>query len=109
MEYPLESRTFEFSKNVIFLCKRLPQNQYNKPLISQVLRSSTSVGANYCEANGASSKSDFRNKIHICKKEAQETRYWLKLLEASNNTIDGLDGLIQEAHEFTLIFVKIAK
>ncbi len=51
----------------------------NSNIISQLLRSATSVGANYHEANAASSKNDFRNKIYICRKEIQETEYWLDL------------------------------
>jgi len=54
-----------------------------KPLISQLVRSSTSVGANYCEANGASSKKDFKNKIHICKKEVQESKHWLHMISVA--------------------------
>jgi len=78
--------------------------------VSQVIRSSTSVGANYCEANGASSKKDFRNKIHICKKEIQETKYWLELLGevVSENQKASLRKLWKEAHELTLIFNKIS-
>jgi len=75
-----------------------------------VIRSSTSVGANYCEANGASSKRDFRNKIYICKKEIQETKYWLELLEEMIDEGKKAElGLLQkEAQELTLIFNKIS-
>ena len=75
-----------------------------------MIRSSTSVGANYCEANGASSKRDFRNKIYICKKEIQETKYWLELLEEMIDEGKKAElGLLQkEAQELTLIFNKIS-
>jgi four helix bundle protein len=50
------------------------------PLVNQLVRSATSIGANYMEANGASSKKDFQNKIFIYKKEAQETKHWLRMI-----------------------------
>ncbi|PIR99195.1 four helix bundle protein [Candidatus Collierbacteria bacterium CG10_big_fil_rev_8_21_14_0_10_44_9] len=79
----LEDRTLKFSQSVISLCKNILENTITKPLIIQLVRSSTSIGANYAEANNASSRIDFRNKIYISKKEANETKYWLKLLESS--------------------------
>lgn len=71
--YNPEERTAKFGEDVIGLCKGIKINIYNEPVIKQILRSATSVGANYCEANNASSRKDFRNKIFICKKEIQET------------------------------------
>ncbi|HLB57488.1 MAG TPA: four helix bundle protein [Gammaproteobacteria bacterium] len=79
-KYDLEERTALFGKLIIKLCKSLPQNVITKPLIHQLIRSGTSIGANYMEANGASSRKDFRNKIFICKKETQETKHWLRML-----------------------------
>jgi four helix bundle protein len=73
--YDLEDRTAKFGENIIELCKEIPRNDINSPLVRQIVRSGTSVGANYLEANGASSKKDFRNKLFICKKESQETRH----------------------------------
>ena len=78
--YDLEERTAVFGENVIKFCKNLEQNTITKPLINQLIRSATSIGANYMEANCASSKKDFRNKIFICKKESQETKHWLRML-----------------------------
>ena len=66
-KYDLEERTAKFGEKVIELCKSLKQDSISTPIIRQFVRSSTSIGANYMEANGASSKKDFRNKIHICK------------------------------------------
>ena len=80
MEYDLEGRTRDFSIRVLLLLKSLKENNINRSVIYQLSRSATSVGANYCEANGASSKKDFRNKIFICKKEIKETKYWIELL-----------------------------
>lgn len=110
MAYDLEERTSEFSKNLISLCKVISINLTNENIIKQVLRSGTSIGANYREANGAASKTDFRSKIHICKKEANETLYWLKLLEndAEEKYKKIVEKLWQENKELLLIFSKIA-
>ena len=80
--YDLEERTAVFGEAVIRLCKGIRQDAITKPLVNQLVRSSTSVGANYMEANGASSKKDFINKIFICKKESQETKHWLRMLSS---------------------------
>ena len=108
MEYNLEERTVKFSENIIDLLKSIRLNSINKSIVSQLVRSATSVGANYCEANGASSKKDFKNKIHICKKEMKETKYWLQLLVKTNNgKKKEIRDLWKEAQELTLIFSKI--
>ncbi len=110
MKYDLEERTVLFSEKIIDLCKKVPKNVLNMPVIDQLIRSGTSVGANYTEANGASSKKDFKNKTYICKKEAMETKYWLRLLARTDGafTIE-CRALWKEAHELTLIFSKISK
>ncbi len=108
-KYDLEERTAIFAEKIIKLCKEAPKNTITIPIIGQLIRSGTSIGANYCEANGASSKKDFKNKIFICKKEAKETKYWLRLLaNAEADTKEECRGCWQEAQEFTLIFSKIA-
>src|SRR4030042_1366277 len=86
-KYDLEERTAKFAENIIELCKRAPKNTVTIPIINQLIRCGTSIGANYCEANGASSKKDFINKIFICKKESKETKYWLRLLEKAEENI----------------------
>lgn len=107
--YDLEERTALFSERVIDLCRKAPKNVITTPLIDQLVRSATSIGANYCEANGASSKKDFKNKIFICKKEAKETKYWLRLLaKALEDLKNECRTLWQEAQELNLIFSKIA-
>ena len=109
MNYDLEQRTTKFSKELIALCRSITKSAYNQNIISQVLRSGTSVGANYREANGGISKKDFSNKIHICKKEAKETMYWLELLaESELGHKEDITALANECHELTLIFSKIA-
>ena len=108
-KYDLEERTALFGESVIELCKKAPKNVVTLPIIGQLVRSGTSMGANYCEANGASSKKDFKNKIFICKKESKETLYWLRMLaKAADEIKDDCRKLWQEAHELTLIFSKIA-
>ncbi|MDP3957167.1 MAG: four helix bundle protein [bacterium] len=88
---------------------RIKRQKINESMISQLARSATSVGANYCEANGASSRKDFRNKIFICRKEIQESKYWLEMFVESNpEEEESLKRLWQEAHELTLIFNKIS-
>lgn len=110
MKYDLEERTTKFSEMIIELCKKVPQNPITLPIINQLLRSATSIGANYAEANGASSKKDFKNKIFICKKEARETKYWLRLLiKASPSLKEEIRYSFKEAEELTLIFSKIAQ
>jgi four helix bundle protein len=103
----LELRTIKFSGDVIVFLKLLEKNIINIPLINQVVRSATSVGANYHEANGASSRRDFKSKLYICKKEAKETKYWLHIIaEANPEYKEQCRILWQEAHELTLIFSK---
>ena len=107
----LENRTTKFGENLIQLCKKCPKNVLTLNIIEQVLRSGTSIGANYREANGASSKKDFRNKILICKRECKETEYWLQMMANAieDETLkDMCRRLWQETHEFTLIFSRSA-
>ncbi|MCL5114907.1 MAG: four helix bundle protein [Patescibacteria group bacterium] len=106
--YDLEERTAKFGGEVIKFCKTLRQDAISRSLIDQLVRSATSIGANYQEANGASSRNDFRNKIHICKKETQETKHWLRMMgECFADRKDELSILWKEAQELTLIFQKI--
>lgn len=107
--YDLEERTARFGENIIKLCKKAPKNVVTIPIIGQLVRCGTGIGANYCEANGASSRRDFRNKIFICKKEAKETKYWLRMLAgAAEEVKKECRELWKEAQELTLIFSKIA-
>jgi four helix bundle protein len=107
-KYDLEERTAKFSESMISFCKSLSHTPLSLPLITQLIRSTTSIGANYMEANGASSKKDFQNKCFICKKEASETKYWLRLLVSYYpERRDELTKLWKEAQELTLIFQKI--
>ena len=110
MQYDLEERTAKFGENIICFIKTIKRDEMNRPLINQIIRSGTSIGANYMEANGASSKKDFRNKIYICRKESNETKHWLRMIAVANSDKkDKCRELWQEAHELTLIFAKISK
>jgi len=106
--FDLEERTAVFGEDMIIFCRTLKQDAITFPLINQIVRPATSIGANYCEANNASSKKDFRNKIFICKKESEETKYWLRLLAKSfPEKKEEIRKLWKECHELTLIFQKI--
>ncbi len=109
-DYDLEERTARFGEEIIRFARSLPENVVNRPLISQVIRSGTSVGANYMEADGAESKKDFIHKLAICQKEAKETKHWLRMIAAAN-PIRSADcrKLWKEAQELTLISSAILK
>jgi four helix bundle protein len=108
MEYNLEERTIRFGINIIKFCRE-NKDLSIKSIINQLIRSGTSIGANYCEANNASSKKDFGNKIFICKKESQETKYWLRILSSCllNKQKEKARNLWKECQELTMIFQKI--
>ena len=107
-KYNLEERTEKFGEEIIHFCKLIKETNINKSIINQLIRSGTSIGANYMEANGASSKNDFRNKIYICKKESQETKHWLRMISICNPECKEKAKILwKEAQELTLIFQKI--
>ena len=107
--YDLEERTARFGESVILFCKSLQSDAILSLLLNQIVRSSTSVGANYMEANGANSLKDFQNKIYICKKEVQETKHWLLMIAVHSDRRKAEIRLLwKEAHELTLIFNKIS-
>ena len=104
--YDLEERTFAFARRVRQFVKMLPRTIGNIEDVRQVVRSSGSVGANYIEANEALGKKDFRMHLRISRKEAKETRYWLRLLDTgpAPETATECLALIQESNELMLIF-----
>jgi four helix bundle protein len=107
-KYDLEERTARFAEKIIDLVKQLPMNPINRPLIEQLVSSSGSMGANYCEANEAESRKDFIHKIGIVKKETKESKYWIRLLIRANKSFEApLEELKSEAQELLLIFSKI--
>ncbi len=105
--YDLEQRTFEFAKNVREFVQKLPRKITNFEDGRQLIRSSGSVGANYIEANESLSKKDFLMRIKISRKEAKESRYWLKLVEVDDRTKEHQAILIQESTELMKIFGSI--
>jgi four helix bundle protein len=105
--YDLEDRTFKFAKKVIKFVNALPKNLPNREISRQLVRSSGSVGANYIEANESLSKKDFVMRIKICRKEVNESRYWLKLASCDMDFEDERSSLIQESTELMKIFGSI--
>lgn len=97
-----------FGETVVRFARTIPKNPVTVPLISQIVRSGTSVAANYCEADDAVSKKDFKNKIATCRKEAPETKLWLRMVAAAEPGLKvEARKLWQEAKELHLIFAAI--
>src|SRR5258707_3064419 len=86
-KFDLEERTASFGERVIAFAKRIPGGPVTNPLVSQLVRAGTSVGANYCEANDADSKKDFLFKIGLCRREAKETKHWLRMVVAAESQL----------------------
>ena len=108
-KYDLEERTYQFAKNIALFSKKLPRTISNIEYVKQLIRASSSVGANYIEANEAFSKKDFKLKIKICRKEAKESAYWLRLIVETNDKKSEAEGatLRNEAIELKKIFSRI--
>lgn len=107
-KYDLEERTAKFGEDIIEFAKKIPRNPVTLPIIGQLVRAGTSIGANYCEADGAESRKDFKHKMGIGKKEAKETKYWLRMLSMAVPELkDEARNLWKEAQELTLIFSSI--
>lgn len=103
--FDMAERTAKYGESIIAFAKQLPRDPIVLPLITQIIRSGTSMGANYCEADNAVSKKEFLHRIAICKKEAKETMYWLRMIAcAESDTKQPARILWQEAKELHLIF-----
>ena len=103
--WDLCERTAEFGENAVRFSKKIPRSPTNDRLIDQLVGSSTSLGANYCEANEAVSKKDFKFTISRCMKEAKETKFFLRMAVASEPQLaDEARPLYREAHELLCIF-----
>ncbi len=109
--FDLEERTLAFAKAIRLFVGELPRTTSNIEDISQLIRSSGSVGANYIEANESLSKKDFIMRVKICRKEAKESSYWLKLINTSDSLRLGKerDNLIKETIELMSIFGSIIR
>ncbi|MEM7602138.1 MAG: four helix bundle protein [Verrucomicrobiota bacterium] len=106
--YDSEERTALFNETIIEFARITPKEPVTQRLISQLVGAGTSVGANYCEADDAVSKKEFKQKIGYCKKEARETKFFLRMVvKAVPNLRESAKPLWQEAKELHLIFAKI--
>ena len=104
-KYDLEERTAQFAEEIIKFCRKIPVNSITLPIITQLVKAGTSIGANYGEADDAESGKDFKHKIGICKKESRETKYWLRIITVAVPQLkEGADIFWKEAKELNLIF-----
>jgi four helix bundle protein len=110
-QYDLEDRTYEFARDVRAFVRQLPHTVANIEDVKQLVRASGSVGANYIEANEALGKKDFLMHIKICRKEAKESRFFLRLVftEAKRDLEKTRSDLVQEATELMSIFGSIVR
>ena len=103
--YDLEERTSRFGEAIIEFARKIPVDSVAEPLIGQLVRAGTSVGANYCEADDAGSKKEFRYRISVCKRESKESKYWLRMVAAAVPALKDEARLHwREAKELNLIF-----
>jgi len=103
--YDLEERTAKFGEEVIGFCRELIKDEITRPLINQLIKCGTSIGANYCEADDAESPKDFVHKIGICKKESREAKHFLRMIAtAVPDKASEARKLWTEAKEINLIF-----
>ena len=108
--FDLEERTAKFGEAVIQFCKSAISNEITRPLLTQLIRAATSIGANYLEAEDSESKKDFIHKISICKKESKETKHWLRMIAtAQSDKKEQARKLWQETQELNLIFAAIVR
>ncbi|HEY5600802.1 MAG TPA: four helix bundle protein [Patescibacteria group bacterium] len=106
----IAGRTYDFALNVVLITTKLPSNPANQVMIRQVIRSATSIGANIEEALGGHTKNDFTYGMNVAKKEARETRYWLRLLaDLNSNYRQKIEKLLKENKEIINILTKIVK
>jgi four helix bundle protein len=107
-DIPLDKRIFNFVVRIIKYLQKLPKSNINNVIIYQLTKASSSIGANYDEAQGASSKKDFIAKVSIAHREAKESHYWLRLLKGSEiDDSNELNFLIQESFELRNILGSI--
>ena len=108
--YDLEERTFAFAKRVRRFVRKVPRSHLTMDDIRQVTRSSGSIGANSIEANDSLSRKDLRMRIKICRKQAKETGYWLRLLDMDSSGLDQeREALLDESIQLMKIFGAILR
>ena len=104
-KYDMEERTAKFGENIILFCKKLRRSPINDPLVTQLVKAGKSIGANYCEADDAVSKADFRNKIGTCKKESRESKHFIRMIVVAVPELKPEARILwREAKELNLIF-----
>jgi len=108
-KFDIQERTFKFAVRVVKLVNRLPRTVAGVEIGRQVVRSATSIGSNVEEADAAESKRDFIHKMSIAHKEARETRYWLRVIQAALLNNDKVQALIQESDELVRILYTIVE
>lgn len=107
-KYDLKERTEKFAGEILSFAKKIPTDNITNPLINQLIRAATSVGANYCEADDALTRKDFIYRIGVCRKEAKETLYWLKIVIVAMPSLAEIsNSLLSEAKQLNLIFSSI--
>lgn len=107
-KYDLQERTILFAEKIILFVKSLDKNDINRTFSNQLLRSGSSIGANYMEADAAESKKDFQHKISLCRKEGKESMYWARILAKANlNKQQECKIIWREAQELVFIFSAI--
>ena len=107
MVYDLEDRTLKFAVKIVELCGKGSKNVITIPIISQLVRSGTSIGANVIEAQHSLTRKGFENYYRIALRSANETRYWLELIDRSDVSDNSLDMLISENEQLTKILAAI--
>ena len=106
--YDLDERTTRFGEGIILFAGKIPQNPLNNRLIDQIVGAGTSVGANYCEADDGVSRADFKYRIGTCRKEARETKFFLRMIAVAEPGLKAeARQLWREAHALHLIFSRI--
>ena len=106
----IEEKSFHFAVRVVKLCKCLQENKKEYILSKQLMRSGTSIGANIMESQQAQSRADFISKLNIARKEAVETNYWLRLLQATDYLTDSeYTSMITDCRELEKLLTAIIK
>lgn len=107
-KYDLLERTALYGEQIVKFCNGIPRTVVSTPLIYQLVKAGTSIGANYTEADNAESKRDFKHKIGICRKESKEAAFFLRMIRtAYPDKTEEIGLLMNEAHELNLIFNSI--
>jgi four helix bundle protein len=106
--YDLAERTARFGERIVAFARTIKLDAVTRPLVTQVVKAGTSVGANYCEADEAGSRKEFRYRISVSNREVRETKHWLRMLAvAAPSGKETSRALWKEAHELNLIFSSI--